>query len=194
MRCRPSLQSEPPVRELCYLHWGLIPSWATDPKIGYGMINARSETLAVKPAFRGPFKTSRCIIPIDGFYEWKSAGKVKQPFFIRRRDERMLLLAGLWTSWRSPAGEVIESCCIITTTANEVLRPIHDRMPVILPEQELDRWLDTRLHDTAELQKLLVPAPAEELVGYPVSTRANNPRNDDANCIVEIPWADVAAG
>src|SRR5690606_7874863 len=124
--------------------WGLIPSWAKDPSIGYKMINARAETVHERPAYRGPFRSRRCLIPADGLYEWKREGKRKQPYRFLMKDEKPFAFAGLWDEWRGPDGQTIRSCTIITTEPNELLATVHDRMPVILPPDAYDEWLDPR--------------------------------------------------
>ena len=170
-------------REMTFFKWGLVPSWAKDASMGARLINARSETVEQKPSFRDAFKKRRCIIPADGFYEWQRTGGKKQPFFFRLRDERPFGLAGLWERWEGEAGQIINSCTILTTEANEVLRPVHDRMPVILHPDDYELWLgaDERKHDLA--RELLRPYTAGEMLGYPVSTSINSPRNQGAKLI-----------
>lgn len=168
-------------RVLDTYHWGLIPSWAKDPKIGNRMINARAETVAEKPAYRKAFVARRCIIPADGFYEWKKGkdGKTKQPYFIHPTREPVFAFAGLWERWKHPeSGEWLRSCAIVTGDANSVVAPIHDRMPVVLPREHWDAWLDPENDDVDALKKLLVPAPDAGVATYPVSTRVNSPRNN----------------
>lgn len=174
-------------RTLDMLHWGLIPSWAKDKTIGNRMINARSETAAEKPSFRSAMKKRRCIIPADGFYEWKKIGKSKVPQFIYRADECLLALAGLWESWKDPTGGVIESFTILTTSPNEQMRELHDRMPVILESDEFGAWLDPATEDAAALAPLLDPAPDGILSFHAVSTRIKKPQNDDASLIEPEP-------
>ncbi len=169
--------------ELVYLRWGLIPSWAKDAKIGWKMINARAETIAEKPAFRDAFRRRRCIITADGFYEWKVTTRAKTPFFIRLRDERLMLLGGLWERWISLSGEPIETCTVITTQANDALQQIHDRMPVIVHKDKMAAWLDPNIQDKNAVAPLLAPFPSEEIVAIAVSRRVNNPRNDDADLL-----------
>ena len=172
-------------RTLAWLYWGLIPSWAKDAKMSASMINARSETAAEKPAFRSAFARRRCLILTDGFFEWKKVGKEKQPYLYRMRDERPFAFAGLWECWRGPAGSEgppLESGTILTTTANELCRELHERMPVILEESDYERWLDPAA-SKEDLQVLLAPFPAEEMKAEPVSRRVNNARNDDAECV-----------
>jgi putative SOS response-associated peptidase YedK len=152
------LTSEGKEREPSLLRWGLIPSWAKDVSFGFKTINARSETIADKPAFRSAFRRQRCLIPADGFYEWKKAGKNKQPYVIRPADGHALAYAGLWERWHSTEGEVLESTTIITTPANEVLRPLHERMPTILPREHYTLWLDAKLQK-GDLFHLLIPIP-----------------------------------
>ncbi len=173
------------------MRWGLIPSWAKEAKVGYRMINARAETVAQKPAFRGAFRQRRCLVPADGFYEWRKLGKVKQPYRITLADGGPFAFAGLWERWRAPDGRAVSSFTIITTEANRLLRPIHDRMPVILDAADHDAWLDTAGVGPEEAARPLHPYFAEGLVAVPVSTRVNSPKNDDAACIV--PLEDHAA-
>ena len=170
-------------RHLTEMRWGLIPSWAKDPAIGNRMINARAETVATKPAFRVALRKRRCIIPADGFYEWQPAGRRKQPVYITLKSREPFSFAGLWDTWTSPEGEEIKSCTIITTEANELLKPIHDRMPVILTRETEAVWLDPTIQDPALLLPLLNPYPAEEMECCPVSPWVNNPAHDGANCV-----------
>jgi putative SOS response-associated peptidase YedK len=180
-------------RELAPLRWGFVPHWAKDLKTGYSMINARLETVSTKPAFRSAFKHRRCLIPADGYYEWQTVGKRKQPYFIRQKDEGLFAFAGLWEHWGGNEGESVESCTIIVTDANEALRYIHDRMPVILDPQDYDRWLDPDTHDPAALLPLLRSAPAEQMVTTPVSPRVNSPRNEDEGCITPVALPEAQA-
>ena len=173
-------------RHLSLVHWGLIPFWAKDAAIGNRMINARGDTVASKPAFRQSFIKRRCLIVADGFYEWqKTGGSKKQPFYIRLKNDRPFGFAGLWDRWKHD-GTAIESCTIITTDANELMAPIHDRMPVIVPPDSYDVWLDPAVQDPERLQPLLTAYPAEELTAYPVSTVVNNPRNEQPECITKV--------
>ncbi|MEE9274201.1 MAG: SOS response-associated peptidase [bacterium] len=169
--------------ELALLRWGLIPSWAKDPAIGARTINARGETAAQKPSFRAAFRRRRCLIPADGFYEWVKEGGRKQPYYIQLRGEAPFAFAGLWESWTGAEGETLETCTIITCEANEGLRPLHPRMPVILPRENYDLWLDPAAQDPAALQPLLRPYPAGETVFRPVSAQVNSPKNDGPECI-----------
>jgi putative SOS response-associated peptidase YedK len=170
-------------REMVLFHWGLIPSWAKDMKIGNRMINARAETLAEKPAFRSALRRRRCLIVADGFYEWQPVGAKKQPFFIRFRDDRPFAFAGLWDTWEGPDHQAIESCTIITTEAGDLVRPIHDRMPVILPPEAYGLWLDTASENTDTITSLLAPFAGKEMEAYPVGTLVNKPASDDPGCI-----------
>jgi putative SOS response-associated peptidase YedK len=163
--------------------WGLIPSWAKDPAIGNRMINARAETLAEKPSFREALKRRRCLVLADGFFEWRKEGKQKTPVFVRLRSREPFAFAGLWDTWRPPEGNEIRSCTIVTTDANRLLAPIHDRMPVILPPATYDAWLDPRPQESRELQDLLRPFPDEVMEAYPVSRLVNSPANDRPECI-----------
>lgn len=173
-------------RRLDAFRWGLVPSWAKDLAVGYKMINARAETLAEKPAFRRAFRDRRCLILADGFYEWKTEGARKRPYHIRMKDASPFAFAGLWEVWTPPEGEPIRSCAIVTTAANDVMRPLHPRMPVILPAEAQGPWLDPSNHDVESLKALLLPLPGDALVAYPVSTEVNSPRNDSPRNI--LPW------
>jgi putative SOS response-associated peptidase YedK len=173
-------------REAVFLKWGLVPSWAKDVSIGAKLINARSETVTEKPSFREAFKKRRCIIPADGFYEWQRTEERKQPFFFQMRDERPFGFAGLWESWQGVGGEAIESCTILTTEANDVLRPVHDRMPVILHSNDYELWFDEDVRKQELLKDLLRPYPSSEMMGYPVSMAINNPGNQGATLIARM--------
>lgn len=168
-------------RELAWLQWGLVPSWADDPAIGNQLINARSETIASKPAFRDAFRRRRCLIPADGFYEWKKQGRARQPFYIHLADQQPFAFAGLWESWRH--GELaIESCTIITTDANSLLQELHTRMPVIVEPADYGKWLEEG-EDRDALKRLLTPYPADKMQLHPVSTVVNSPRHEGPQCI-----------
>lgn len=171
-------------RKGAMLKWGLVPSWAKDPSIGNKMINARSETVAEKPSFRRAFDRRRCIIPADGFYEWRKDGKRKIPMRFRLRDGRPFAFAGLWEAWRPPGGEgeTLFTCTILTTAANELVQPVHDRMPVILTQEALDLWLDREVPGDG-VASLLRPYPAREMEAYEVSPRVNSVANDDPELI-----------
>ena len=178
---------ESAVRELALLHWGLIPFWAKDPKIGSRMINARSETAAEKPSFRAAFRRRRCLVAADGFYEWQKLNDGKQPFYIRLHDGKPFAFAGLWEHWEGPDGAVIESCTLLTTEPNDVIRPLHNRMPVILQPRDYDLWLDPEVQQTEQLQPLLGPYLPGDMEAYPISRWVNSPRNDDPRCIEPLP-------
>jgi putative SOS response-associated peptidase YedK len=180
-------------RRLDFLTWGLIPSWADDPNIGDHMINARAETVAEKPAFRTAFRTQRCLVVADGFYEWKKEVGWKQPYFVHMKDDRPFGFAGLWEQWNK-RDEPIYSCALLTTDANDVLAPIHDRMPVIIPRENYDPWLDPGNHDPKRLRPLLVPFPADEMEAYPVTKLVNDPENDLPACIRPIDTQDWMPG
>ena len=176
---------ETPVCELCT--WGLVPAWAESPAIGQRMINARAETVGEKPAFRSAFRQRRCLIPADGFFEWASGSKPKQPYHIARKDGALFGFAGLWEAWRSQEGRAVQSCTIVTTRANATLRRVHDRMPVILDPADYASWLDPGPGDVEHLRELLAPCPEEWLVLQTVGLRVNDPRNDDPECVTPAP-------
>jgi putative SOS response-associated peptidase YedK len=169
-------------RHLEMLRWGLIPSWADDPAIGSRMINARSETAAEKPSFRGAFKKRRCLIVADGFYEWQKVNGGKQPYYIHMEHGSPFAFAGLWEVWNKH-GEEIRSCTILTTDANELVGEIHHRMPVILPSENYEFWLDPDMREAEPLLDLLRPYPDDVMQAYPVSKRVNKPSNDEPGCI-----------
>ena len=173
---------------LDFFSWGLVPSWAKDPAIGNRMINARAETLAEKPSFRNAYKRRRCLILADGFYEWQvvPGSKVKQPMYIRMKDDQPFAFAGLWEDWHSVDGSQILSCTIITTQPNELVLPIHNRMPVILPRQAYQDWIRPGEVAAQELNPLLKPYPSELMQAYPVSRQVNSPGNDTPTCIQPI--------
>lgn len=165
-------------RELVGCKWGLVPFWAEDPSIGNRMINARAETLAEKPSYKRALKSRRCLIPADGFYEWKKDGKAKQPMHIKRPDDELFAFAGLWEEWKAPDGQRLQTCTIITTEPNELMAQIHNRMPVILPRAAESVWLDPTFDDPAQLVALLKPYDARELEAYPVSPAVNSPARE----------------
>jgi putative SOS response-associated peptidase YedK len=173
-------------REFKQLHWGLIPSWAKDPKMGVKLINARAETVAQKPAFRSAFKHRRCLVLADGFYEWQRQQGKKQPFYFRLQDGQPFAFAGLWERWETPTNDEIISCTILTTAANELLQPIHERMPVILEPQDYDLWLDSQVQTPETLQPLLRSYSAPAMAAYPVSTLVNNSRHNSSECIMPL--------
>jgi putative SOS response-associated peptidase YedK len=168
--------------------WGLIPSWSKDPSIGERMINARAESLAEKPSFRNAYRRRRCLILSDGFYEWKQNPdlKIKQPMYIRLKNGSPFAFAGLWEAWQAPDGSEIRSCTIITTSPNSLLQAIHNRMPVILPPGAYQEWLTTEDRPPAQLDYLLVPYPAEEMLAFPVSRLVNKPEYESPELIKPI--------
>jgi putative SOS response-associated peptidase YedK len=174
------------IKQLVPVRWGLVPSWAKDISVGSKMINARAETITEKASYRNAFKKRRCLVVADGFYEWQNAGGFKRPVYIRLKSGKPFGFAGLYEVWKSPEGEPITTCTIITTEANELMRPIHERMPVIISKQDEDRWLDLTTEDHIGLLKLLKPYPAEEMEAYPVSKRVNSPKNNSAACIERL--------
>lgn len=168
--------------------WGFVPRWAKDPTIGYRMINARSETAAEKPSFREAFERRRCVIPASGFYEWRKDGGHKRPHYIRPAFDEVFALAGLWESWKpkdAENGEPIDTCIILTTNPNALMKPIHDRMPVILDFDSLDLWLDREAPGEA-VQHLLGAYPEERMHAYEVSTQVNSPKNDGPKCVEAV--------
>ena len=178
------LRSDPESeREFRWLRWGLIPHWAKEKSIGNKLINARGETVAQKPSFRSALRHSRCLIIASGFYEWQQQENRKQPFYIQQIDRLPFALAGLWSSWQSPDGKTISTCTIITTKANEIMIPIHKRMPVILESNNYDLWLDPTVQQPELLQPLFIPSESNKLEAYPVTTLVNNPRHDSPECL-----------
>ncbi|WP_035297071.1 SOS response-associated peptidase [Brevibacillus thermoruber] len=175
-------------RRIGQLRWGLVPSWAQDDKIGYKMINARAETLREKPAFPRLFERKRCMIPADGFFEWKQMDGRKQPMRITMRSGEPFAFAGLFDTWTAPDGQKLHTCTIITTRPNEVVADIHDRMPVILRPEDEDLWLDREKYDPDLLQSLLVPFDPGQMRAYPVPTIVGSPKNDFPECIEEVAW------
>ena len=178
-------------RELALLRWGLIPFFAKDPAIGNRMINARAEGIASRPAFREPFRRRRCLIPADGFYEWRKEGRQRQPFLVRRQDGGLFAFAGLWDIWRPEDGPGVHSCTIITGPPNEVTAPIHDRMPVILTPDDFEGWLEA---DPEAAMHLLRPCPAALLEAWPVGTAVNSPANEGPELIAREGEATVPPG
>lgn len=181
------------VRRVEALHWGLIPFWAKEAKVGNRMINARSETVATSGAFRTAFRKRRCIVPADGFYEWttRPGQKKKQPWFIHRPDGEPYAFAGLWEVWRPPGSDdELHSCTIITGPANEKMAELHDRMPIMLPPEAWDRWLDRDESDPDRLGRLLVPAPPTLVEFHPVSTEVNNIRNRGEHLLDRVELAE----
>jgi putative SOS response-associated peptidase YedK len=199
------LDLSPFPRQLVFLRWGLIPGWADDPAIGNRLINARAEGIAEKPAFRAAFRQRRCLVVADGFYEWRRSGRQRQPYFFHMRDDRPLGFAGLWESWEGPDHRAIESCTILTTAANELVRPVHDRMPVIVAPADYARWLGEEKGDSPHLPErpegcfaqmgtvpffrpeslldLLRPYASEAMAASAVSPWVNSPAHDDPRCV-----------
>ncbi len=173
-------------RRLIRCRWGFIPFWAKDPSIGYKMINARSETITKKPSFKNVFKKNRCLIVADGFYEWRKEGKIKIPIYIHHKSGEPFGFAGLYNSWTAPGGDPICTCTIITTNANKLLRPVHDRMPVIIPKEKHELWLDPTKQDETDLLPLLKPFDSKEMATYDVSQVVNSPKNNSPACIKPI--------
>jgi len=173
-------------REAVFLRWGLVPHWADDVKIAHKLINARCETVASKPSFREAFKKRRCLIPADGFYEWKAEGKKKKPFRFRRPDRKAFLFAGLWERRERPGEEPLQTCTIVTTTANGPVRPFHERMPVVLTKDAAAKWLTPGPLGDAECAEFFAPAADDFLLAEPVCDLVNSPRVDDPKC-VEVP-------
>ena len=171
---------------LGYLKWGLIPSWAKDPSIGSKMINARAETIAEKASFKHPFMKKRCLVLADSFYEWKIKDNKKNPIRIRMKSDQAFAMAGLWERWTSSGGKTIFTCTIITTNSNKLIKPIHDRMPVILGPAERKSWLDRSIDDKRLLQQLLIPYPDEHMECYEVSSMINSPKMDGEQLILPI--------
>lgn len=187
------------VRQLRALRWGLVPSWAKDLSVGARMINARVETVDEKPAFRKAFAKRRCLLPADGYYEWyvldpKEGEKKprKQPFFIRPRDGEIMAMAGLYEFWRSPEGEWVTTCTVITTDASDDLGRIHDRMPMVVRRDRWDAWLDPGRTDPDDVRGLLVPAMAGTMEAYPVSTLVSNVRNNGPELIQPLTNGDMS--
>jgi putative SOS response-associated peptidase YedK len=178
-------------RHFALVRWGLLPSWVKDPKKITLLINARGETVAEKPAYRAAMKRRRCLIPADGFYEWKAGTPRKQPYYIRAKDGSPLAFAGLWETWTGPNGEELETAAIVTTSANKTLSPIHDRMPVVVPPDAFDLWLDAANVDPKTASVLIAPAPEGLLEAYPVSTDVNRVANDNPKLLdLFVPGAE----
>lgn len=172
-------------REFTHFQWGLVPSWSKDPSVGSRMINARSETAAEKPSFRSAFKRRRCLIPASGFYEWQKTNGSKQPIYIHAAEGKLLSFAGLWEYWQSADGSELATCTILTTGPNDLMEPIHNRMPVVLEPDDYAMWLDPET-PADQLMHLLRPVESEFLEAYPVSTLVNNPRNEDPAAIEPV--------
>ena len=176
-------------REATFLKWGLVPHWAKDPAIGNKLINARAETVTEKPSYREAFTRRRCLIPLDGFYEWSRRGERKRPFYFRMRDGEPFAVAGLWERWEGD-GRSLETCTLLTTEANTLLAPYHERMPVILRPEDYDLWLDAEVRRVELLRPLLRPYTHGEMSAYAVSLLVNSPSNDDPRCVEPYNGAD----
>jgi putative SOS response-associated peptidase YedK len=167
-----------------HFRWGLIPSWAKDPSIGSRLINARAETLAEKPVFRTALRRRRCLVPADGFFEWRvGPGKTKTPMYIHLKSRELFAFAGLWDVWHSPDGSEVHSCTLITGVPNELVKPIHDRMPVILPKEAYEKWLDPMEQEPDALRDLFASYPASQMEAFAVSRAVNSAKNDSPQCI-----------
>lgn len=180
---------KPDERETTHVVWGLIPEWSKDPNIGVKMINARSETASFKQGYRGAFKYRRCLVPADGFYEWQRDphdSKRKQPFYIHMADGEPFAMAGLWEHWQGPGGEEIESCTVLTISPNRLMKPIHDRMPVIIEPKNYSRWLDPKMQDHEAIRDLLCPFDATKMSAMKVGTYVNSTRHEGERCITPI--------
>jgi len=173
-------------RQFALMRWGLLPAWVKDPKQLSLLFNARGESINDKPSFRAAMRHRRCLIPADGFYEWHASGKTKQPYFVHRRDGAPFAFAGLWETWSGPNGEELDTATIVTTRANDTLKPIHERMPVIVPENSFDTWLNTGAVDAEAAAALIAPAPDDLLEAYPVSAAVGRTANDNAALIVRV--------
>ncbi len=179
-------------RRMEMFRWGLVPYWAKSLDVGARAINARSESAAEKPLYREAFRRRRCLVPADGFFEWRRTGRTKQPYLIRMRDETPFAMAGLWERWPGNAGheDMVESFTILTTEPNELVRPLHDRMPVIIAREDFGQWLDRSQCDPDAIRALCRPLPAQEMETHAVSRRVNAPANDDPACIERVEVAD----
>ncbi len=173
-------------RHFALVRWGLLPSWVKDPKTFSLLINARGESVAEKPAFRAAMKRRRCLIPADGFYEWQAAGERKRPFYVRAKSGVTLAFAGLWETWAGPNGEELDTAAIVTTRANKTLSPIHERMPVIVPPEAFDLWLNTNEVDVTTASALIAPAPDNLLEAYEISTAVNRTANDNPKLLEPV--------
>lgn len=180
-------------REAAGLQWGLVPWWSKDPAGGARLANARAEGIATKPSFREAFRQRRCVVPASGFYEWQTIGRLKFPWYFSMHDESPIALAGLWEHWHGADGTTLETCSLITTTPNDVVRPLHDRMPVILTGTGIDQWLDPAISEPASLEPLLAPLPATVMKAMPVSPRVNSVRNEGPECLEPAPVPTAAA-
>jgi putative SOS response-associated peptidase YedK len=190
----PVIRQDPaqPRRFVSRMRWGLIPFWAKDASVGFKMINARAETVATTPAFRESIRRRRCLIPADGFYEWRRSGRVKTPFCFTMADNSVFAFAGIWDSWRNPEGKAVETFSIITTSPNALLIDIHDRMPVILPDDNYDLWIDPGFQKTDSICDLLKPFDPQLMQRYEVSSRVNLVKNDDSACAEPVVRLSIA--
>ena len=179
-----------PIRQISQMKWGLIPFWSHSADIAAGTINAKSETAAEKPAFRDPLKFRRCLIPADGFYEWKRTGTFKQLYCFEVNDGDLFAFAGLWDGWENAEGQWIRTCSVLTTTPNAVTLRVHDRMPVILDPYSYDLWLDPEMQNVSAISEMLKPYEARHMRSYPVSTRINHVANDDEECSRRVEIAE----
>jgi putative SOS response-associated peptidase YedK len=177
------------MRRLEIMRWLLVPYWAKDIKIGYSTFNAKAEGIDTRPAFREAFQRRRCLVPLDGFYEWQKLGRERQPYTVALADRRLMAMAGLWDSWRSPAGERLRSFTIVTTEPNELLAPLHDRMPVILAPESWPLWLGEQPAEPERLKRLLAPYPANDMAIWPVGARVGNVKNNDPSLAEPIALA-----
>jgi putative SOS response-associated peptidase YedK len=192
----PIVRQDPkqPLRRLTLAKWGLVPSWSKDASGGPKMINARAEGIKDRASFRDAFRARRCLVPANGFYEWRKLEKGKQPFHIGMPDGSLFGFAGLWERWRSPGGDWLRSCSIITVDSSGPIREIHDRMPLVIPEERYDEWLDPALTDPMALEEMLQPTANARLITRPVSRRVNDVKNDDAACIEDPPPTEPEQG
>lgn len=176
-------QSPEGKRVLHLLRWGLVPHWAKDPTIGAKLSNARGETIAEKPSFRDAFKRRRCLVPADGFYEWKTEGRIKQPYYFSMKSGEPFALGGVWESWRAPDGSLLRTCCLITTGPNEIMRPVHDRMPVIVAPDDYEEWLTG---DPGEAQTLIRPYISEDMKTWAVDRRVSRSGEEGADLVLPV--------
>ncbi len=187
-------RGSPATREWADVRWGLVPSWSPQPTTQTPLFNARSETAAEKPAFREALQMRRCLVPADGFYEWKREGRKGRPYVFRRKDGAPMVFAGLWESWGRGSAPPLESCTILTTTPNALVAQAHDRMPVILTAEAFARWLDPLSTQAAAVRDLMSPLPAELMEAFPVGPQVGDARFDDPSCIVPVDGPRLAAG
>jgi len=173
-------------RHFSLMKWGLVPSWAQDPSIGHRMINARSESVRTKPAFKASLQRRRCLVPADGFYEWKREDRIRQPYYFRRKEWRLFFFAGLWDEWSAPDGSTMRTFAILTTAANPVVEPVHHRMPVMLDPGQADAWLGSGALSAESLTKLTQPFPETDLEAYPVDRMVNSPALDRPECVAPV--------